>query len=73
MIGEAACHPLKARRERPESSKQAEIALAWVSTILSICRPWRGRPDRGWKSLISATASEAPVRVELPPISVGYG
>jgi hypothetical protein len=34
MIGEAAFHPLKASGQRPESSRQAETALAWVFKIL---------------------------------------
>jgi hypothetical protein len=43
MMEKRAFHPLKARRKRPESSKQAEIALAWIATILSIRR--FSRPD----------------------------
>jgi hypothetical protein len=73
MIGEAAFHRLKERRKVPESSKQAEIALAWFSTILSICGPGRGSQIRGREPLISAGAFRVPVRVELPPISAGYG
>jgi hypothetical protein len=43
MMGEGAFHPLKAGRKQPESSKQAEMALAWVSKILSIHRLGAGR------------------------------
>jgi len=38
MMGEGAFHPLKAGRKRPESSKQAEMALAGIVKILAIGR-----------------------------------
>jgi hypothetical protein len=41
MMGKRAFHPLKASGKRPESLKQAEMALAWIVKILSICRPGR--------------------------------
>jgi hypothetical protein len=46
MMEKRAFHPLKERRKRPESSKQAEAALAWVFRILRIGSPglW---PDQG--------------------------
>jgi hypothetical protein len=44
MMEKRAFHPLKARRKRPESSKQAEMALAWIVKILSIRRVRRPDP-----------------------------
>jgi hypothetical protein len=38
MMGKRAFHPLKAREWRPESSKQAETALAGIVKILAIGR-----------------------------------
>jgi hypothetical protein len=73
MMGEGAFILLKAPAEPPESTKQAEIALAWFAKILSICRPGRPtNPGEGrWQS--SARALKSPVPVELAPISAGYG
>jgi hypothetical protein len=48
MMGERAFHPLKAAGELPESSKQAEMALAWLQTILSIGRPASFREGNRW-------------------------
>jgi hypothetical protein len=42
MMGEGAFILLKAPAEAPESWKQAEIALARVAKILTICRPGLG-------------------------------
>jgi hypothetical protein len=38
MMGKRAFHPLKAQGKRPESSKQAETALAAIVKILAIGR-----------------------------------
>jgi hypothetical protein len=46
MIGEGAFHPLKASGNGPESSKQAEMALAWIVKILAICRLEPGTKSR---------------------------
>jgi hypothetical protein len=69
MIGEAAFHPLKRREKRPESSKQAEMRLAWIVTILATGQGGQ-IPD---ETSGSARQRAAPVRVELPAISAGYG
>jgi hypothetical protein len=66
MIGERAFDLLKSRRMPPETAKQAEIGLAWMATILSICRQAAGSAE-------FPPVCETPVRVELPLISAGYG
>jgi hypothetical protein len=44
MIGERAFYPLKGLQKLPESSKQAETALAWFQTILSNLPTRAARP-----------------------------
>jgi hypothetical protein len=46
MMEKRAFHPLKASGKGPESSKQAEMALARIVKILAISR-LAGEPNRG--------------------------
>jgi hypothetical protein len=73
MMGKRAFHPLKAREKQPESSKQAETALAWLQTILAIGRTGRIARALGGRREVPRRLPKFPVRVELTPISAGYG